>query len=217
MTESMKVFKAGEQSADDPLEFVMSTNSVDRMGDVIDQSGWDLKSFTKNPVALWGHNSSYPIGVWENVRVEGTRTQKLIGRLKLAKSGTSRFIDELRSLIEQRILRAVSVGFMPKEYEPIRDADGRTTGYKFLKADLMECSLVSVPANQDALSLAKSLSISDDTLISAFAASGVSMADFTDFRPNIKEVEPFRLRGKSAERAKTALALATRSLKGLPK
>lgn len=165
------IFKTGQQSENDPFEFVMSDETVDRVGDVIVASGWDLRDFRKNPVALFGHDSGKPpIGVWENVRVEGKR---LIGKLKLASAGTSPFIDTLRSLLEQRILRAVSVGFMPTKAEPI-NPDRPYGPQRFLKTALFECSLVSIPANPNALSLAKGLSEDDRAIL--FAEPGTRQA-----------------------------------------
>jgi len=100
----------------DGMDFVLSDATLDRYGDIVDPAGWDLKSFKKNPIALFGHNSGFPIGNWSNVRVEG---KKLIGTLVLAAKGTSDRIDELISLVEQGVLRAVSVGFRPLASEPI--------------------------------------------------------------------------------------------------
>lgn len=142
------VFKAGHQKTDgSPFDFVLSDESVDRMGDVIRAGGWDLSSFKSNPIALFGHSHENIIGVWENVRVEG---KKLLGTLKLAKPGTSTFIDTIRSLIEQHIIKAVSVGFQPVEASPRKGG-----GYDFVKASLHEVSVVAVPANPNALALAK--------------------------------------------------------------
>ena len=156
------VYKAGEQSSENPYEFVMSTPDVDRMGDIVEQD-WNLKHFRKNPIALFAHNNEMPIGVWKKVKVvEDT----LIGTLELAAEGTSSLIDRLRKLIEQRILRAVSVGFYPKEAEPL-DPDKPWNGYRLWKNELMECSLVSVPANPYAVSLAKGLD--NDTQRLAFS------------------------------------------------
>ena len=162
----------GAQSADDPFEFVMSDESVDRVGDVIRANGWDLTDFNKNPVALWGHDHQKPIGTWENVRVVGKR---LVGRLKLARAGTSAEIDTIRSLIEQRILKAVSVGFQPIEAKPMEK------GYEFIKSKLHECSLVSIPANANALAIAKSFGadpakvfVGDD--ISSLSRAGSTVA-----------------------------------------
>ncbi len=141
------VVKTGEQSADDPFKFIMSAEKEDRMGDVIRQKGWDLTQFKRNPVALFGHDHGFPIGSWKNVRVEN---KKLVGDLHFAAAGTSARIDEIRSLVEQRVLKAVSVGFRIKEYEPI-DKSEPFGGWDIKSAELLETSVVSVPAMQDAL------------------------------------------------------------------
>lgn len=151
-------------AARDGLDFVLSDETVDRYGDIIEAAGWDLRNFKKNPIALFGHSSGFPIGTWSNVRVEGKR---LVATLQLAAKGTSARIDELIALVEQGILRAVSVGFRPLESEPI-DAKDPWGGQRYTKSELLETSLVSVPANPSALALAKSLNISDETLVLAF-------------------------------------------------
>lgn len=153
------IFKAGYASANNPFEFVMSTESKDRMGDIIEQSGWNLREFKKNPIALFAHDHRLPIGTWENVRVEGKR---LLGVLKLAQEGTSQIVDDVRRLIEQGILKAVSVGFSAQEYEAI-DKDDPWGPIRFKKTTLLETSVVSVPANAEALALAKSLPVSNET------------------------------------------------------
>ena len=145
-------------------EFVLSDATVDRMGDIIDPKGWDLKWFKKNPIALFGHDSRFPIGKWADVRVEGG---KLLGKLVFAEEGTSDRIDELIKLVKQGILRAVSVGFKPIKSVPI-DADRPYDGYRYLEQELLETSLVSVPANPAAIALAKSLKLSDETISLAF-------------------------------------------------
>ncbi|RVI19018.1 phage major capsid protein, partial [Sinorhizobium meliloti] len=109
------VYRAAKQSETDPLEYVLSDETVDRYGDVIAADGWDLGEFKRNPIALFNHNQSAIVGAWENVRVEKGR---LIGRLRLAVEGTSRLVDEVRRLRDQGILRAVSVGFYPLESAP---------------------------------------------------------------------------------------------------
>lgn len=145
----------------DDLTFVLSDATVDRYGDVIEAEGWDLRWFKRNPIALFGHSGDFPIGTWEDVRVEGG---KLIGKLKLAAEGTSPRIDELRRLVQQKVLKAVSVGFKPVESEPM----GQRGGVRYLKQELLETSLVSVPANPAALAVARSLHVSSETIRMAF-------------------------------------------------
>ncbi|WP_146346760.1 HK97 family phage prohead protease [Phaeobacter marinintestinus] len=144
-------YKSGSQSSDDPYRFIMSTETEDRMKDRVVAAGWQLKEFRANPIALYQHNAYEPIGVWQDVKVDREKKQ-LVGTLVLAKKGTSPIVDQARSLLEQKILRSVSVGFSVDKAEPIVDDKGTPTGgYKFMRTNLMECSVVSIPANSEAL------------------------------------------------------------------
>jgi HK97 family phage prohead protease/HK97 family phage major capsid protein len=152
------------------MEFILSDESVDRIGDSISSDGWSIEAFKRNPIALWQHRPDLPIGTWEHVRVQD---KALRGRLKLAPKGASARIDEIRSLIEAGILRAVSVGFRDLESEPLdKNNKGPWGPKRFLKQELIECSLVSIPANANALAVAKSLKISPQTLDLVFAKHG---------------------------------------------
>lgn len=162
----MKKMRKAAPGRAEGLTFVLSDETVDRMGDVIEAKGWVLTNFKRNPIALFGHSSDFPIGTWENIRVEGKR---LLADLKLASRGTSARIDELIALVEQGVLRAVSVGFQPIERKPLsEESDSMFGPFRYLRQELLETSLVSVPANPSALQVARSLDISDDTLDLAF-------------------------------------------------
>jgi HK97 family phage prohead protease len=150
------------------LEFILSDETPDRMGDIISSTGWDVTAFKRNPIALWNHSANHPIGKWKNVRVDGGA---LRGHLELAPKGVSARIDEIRALIEAGILQAVSVGFRPLESKPLNEKDP-WGGSHFLRQELIETSLVSVPANPNALAVAKALNISSETQALVFAKHG---------------------------------------------
>lgn len=151
------------------MEFVLSDESVDRMGDIIMSDGWDVQAFSRNPIALFNHNSSFPIGRWKNLRTEN---KMLRAHLELAPEGTSARIDEIRKLVDAGILRAASVGFRPVEVRPRIGDKGLSIGDIFIKSELIETSLVSIPANSNALAVAKSLNISPATIDLVFAGQG---------------------------------------------
>lgn len=155
------------QDSKNPWRFILSNESVDRMGDVIEASGWRLSAFKKNPIALWAHDHRSPIGVWEDIAVQDG---VLAATLKMAAHGTSPFINTIRSLIEQRILRAVSVGFRALKAEPLEGS--KVGGIRFTEQELLEASVVSVPANSEALAIAKSFSVQPSDLARLFVASG---------------------------------------------
>ncbi len=114
---------------------------------------------SRNPIALWQHDKNFPIGFWGDLRVEDAA---LRGKLRLAPKGASVRIDEIRSLVEAGVLRAVSVGFRSLEEE--RRPGSKSGGKIYLKSELMEASLVSIPANPNALAIARQMKVSGDTL-----------------------------------------------------
>lgn len=196
------------------LEFVLSDATIDRYGDSIDPKGWDLKAFKQNPIALFGHSNDFPIGNWSDLRIQGG---KLIGKLNLAARGTSARIDELISLVEQGVLRAVSVGFIPKKSEPI-DPDKPYAGQKYISQELIETSLVSVPANPAALQIAKSLHVSDETMSLAFGEyAGMRQRGMPNHgehaaKPLLKKVAPMSSLAKRIEDASNELTAARDTL-----
>jgi HK97 family phage prohead protease/HK97 family phage major capsid protein len=153
---------AGKQAGS--MTYVLSDATEDRLGDVIEPKGWRLDSFRSNPIALFNHNANAPIGTWQNIRIDGDR---LLADLVPAPPGTTQLADDVRRLIEADILRATSVGFRAVESEPL-DPKKPFGGTRFTVQDLLETSVVSVPANPAALQVAKSLHISDDTMTLAF-------------------------------------------------
>jgi hypothetical protein len=126
------------------------------MGDVIDPKGWQLDNFKLQSDGVI--QSQFLVSNRDMGRCEGSG-RRFVGKLKLAARGTSDRIDEIISLVEQGILRAVSVGFSPIERKPLDDG-----GIRFTKQELLETSLVSIPANPAAVQLAKSLHVSDATM-----------------------------------------------------
>jgi len=148
------------------FSFQASSEKVDSYGDIVVQKGIDLTRFQENPIILYQHDANEPIGKAVNVRMG---EKGIIADVQLAPKGVSPKIDTIRGLIEAGILKAVSIGFSPKEYEPIRDKDNQVTGWKFVKSLLHEISVVSIPANDEALAIARSFKLPDTELKDVFS------------------------------------------------
>ena len=141
---------------DRTAHFIASTNSVDRYGDVIEQT-WELGDFWRNPVFLWCHQSwDPPIGWVRSFEVNQAKTATT-ARVEFYPEGTDEFADKLFRLTRIGGIKAVSVGFLPLEIEDRLDDDKHWLGYHFMRSKLVELSLCTVPANPDALALAKSI------------------------------------------------------------
>src|SRR5262249_1044240 len=98
---------------------------------------------------------------------------KLMATLRMAEHGTSTWIDTLTSLLKQRILRACSVGFRALKMEPL---EGSKWGIRFIEQELLEISLVTVPANAAAIATARSFGLPAQDMARLFADSGRSPA-----------------------------------------
>jgi HK97 family phage prohead protease len=166
-----RIIKQAEIGAVDDsrsARFVASSNRIDRYGDIIEQE-WDLADFWRNPVFLWSHNSwGMPIG-WVREFEPSTDRSETVARVEFAPEGHDEFVDKLVRAVNLRLIRAVSVGFVPIEMEDRLDDKGRWDGYRFMRNQLIELSLCTVPANPDALGLARSIDGSPKFLRRVFA------------------------------------------------
>jgi HK97 family phage prohead protease len=143
--------------------FVFSDGSIDRYGDTIDARGWMLDKFMANPVALFGHDSSSVenvIGKARNVRIEGTR---LIGDIEFIEASVNPNAESVYQMVKGGYLNAVSVGFSPVEWSLSKDKS-RPQGVDFKKQELLEISIVPIPANPSALVQARAAGIDVDRL-----------------------------------------------------
>jgi HK97 family phage prohead protease len=171
------IYKQARRANDESHTFILSDETRDRYGDIVMASGWQLAAFRKNPVALYAHDSAaLPIGRWRDVQVDG---KKLVGTLELAETGTpaaTPTVEAIRSLLDQKILKSVSVGFLPLEAEPL-DKENPWDGLRVTKAELVECSLVPVPANPSATML-RALSALPRETQAKLAATGAAPLDY---------------------------------------
>jgi len=131
--ETISKIKAGSTGT---FSFVISTSDEDRQGDSLDQSKWKLDNYKANPVVLWAHDYYQPpIGVCTSISV---KDGQLVAEGKFASAELSPFAAQIQGLYEAGFIKATSVGYIQHE-------DG--------ELELLEFSLVPVPANPYALSM----------------------------------------------------------------
>lgn len=146
---------------DRTFRFTISTGSVDRDKDTLAVKGWELGNFRKNPVVLFAHDSRRPpIGRAAKIFVEGN-SLKADAEFMDSDTDISGFADTIFRMVKGGFLKTTSVGFLPIEFEFVssKDDEDRVGGIDFLKQELLEFSIVPVPANPDALIQARSKGI----------------------------------------------------------
>jgi hypothetical protein len=138
------------------IKSVVSTEGVDSDGDVVVQKGLDWSRFRKNPVVLFQHDPFMPIGksLWQTV--DGGR---VVAKTMFAASGLG---EEIFDLYKQGILKGWSIGMAydtvkrrrvtPEDVRKNAKLEGAQCVIE--SAQILEYSAASIPANEDALSLA---------------------------------------------------------------
>jgi HK97 family phage prohead protease len=152
-------FVAGAVIADPSLgerqiRVVASDPTIDRVKDIMVPKGCVLDGYVKNNIFLADHDPTKPIGN-AAVTVTADRVEALI---TFAPKDISPLADERCALYKAGVLTAVSIGFEPLEWEPIKAG-----GVRYTKWALLELSSVAVPANPNAVTIERSIAAASAT------------------------------------------------------
>lgn len=128
------------------FEAVITTSTIDRGGESIDTAGIDTTNYMNNPVVLYGHDyEGLPIG--KAVKLSQFKN-KIKAQFQLAVEEYP-FAATVAALIKGGYLNATSIGGIVKQW---------SEDYKTIKEmEMVEFSVVPVPANQEALMTSRSL------------------------------------------------------------
>ena len=171
--------------------FKITEESHDREQDVVFAKGLDITNFLKNPVVLWGHDSHEPpIGKCVNIdRVEDgwVATVEFVP----ADNPYNGYKAEgVRQMIKDGFLHAVSIGFIPKEWD-FNDEGG----FDITESELTEFSVVSVPCNPNALVTERSLNTTEPLIpedVNVHDDEEIEEEDQEQAEENEKEAEKAR-------------------------
>lgn len=145
------------ENDDRVLRFIGSTEAVDRDDEVIKASGWKLKQYKTNPVVLINHQyHELPVAKTKKVWVD-KENKALMFDIEFPEGSVSSQGDTLYKLYKGGFMNATSVGFRPNP-EKMKFAEKKgEPRVTFNEQELLEISLVSVPANPEALLTSKSI------------------------------------------------------------
>lgn len=121
---------------------IATTPSPDRMGDILEPLGAE---YAAEIPALWQHNHHEPVGHVQLGKATPKGIPFTIRMVKTDEPGVLKDrLDEAWQSVKLKLVKAVSVGFRALEYALMEGG-----GIRFLKFEILELSLVTVPANAD--------------------------------------------------------------------
>jgi HK97 family phage prohead protease len=121
--------------------------NVDSYGTVVDKGAFanTLRGRVSKIKLLWQHDDTQPIGIFTDLS-EDNIGLRFTGQLNLdVQKG-----KEAYALLKQGAMDGMSIGFWPIQYS-IDNSDPQTPIIHFTEVKLIEISLVTFPANEDAV------------------------------------------------------------------
>jgi HK97 family phage prohead protease len=122
---------------------VATTPTPDRVGDIVEPLGVKFK----NPLPLlWQHRSDQPVGTvkFDKPTKDGITFTAQLPQIADAGPLKDR-VDTAWGEVKAGLVRGVSIGFRDMEYSRIENG-----GLRFIETEVLELSLVTIPANADA-------------------------------------------------------------------
>ncbi len=197
-----KTLNATVQMKGEGIIAKLTTDSVDRDGEVLIPQGMVSKDFEKNPVLFYNHEYDQPIGKVTNIK----RTKDAVmGTLTFAQR-PAEYVGEffpsfIEALVRQGIVKGVSVGFVPEPSgaRSATKADKMRFGDRikrvFNRWKLLEVSIAPLPANQDALVQAVDKGLVTPVQVKSFLGVDIKPKKVVP-KVKIKRRHKIRLRGE---------------------
>lgn len=148
------------------MTFVASDGTRDSAGTVLNMEGWDLNRFNSNGVIGYQHKV---YGGWDDtdnpdniigkgrayVETDDQGVKRLMVDVEFEPEGMNELADKVYKKLEFGTLKAVSVGFRPIGKGSFGQGEegvgGSRETYYFKGQELLEVSVVNIPANPNAL------------------------------------------------------------------
>jgi len=140
---TLKLAPAADMKVDRVIRGTASTPSTDRMGDIVEPMGLEFK----NPLPLiWQHRHEHPVGlVTLDPPTEKGVTFSAVFAAAEPGSPLAVDIDKAYQAVKLGLVRGVSIGFRALELNFMDDG-----GIRYVRSEVVELSLVTIPANADA-------------------------------------------------------------------
>jgi HK97 family phage prohead protease len=120
-----------------------TTPETDRVGDIVDPLG---ASYAKEIPLLWQHQHDKPVGMATFGRATKSGIPFTASLPVIAEAGALKdLVDMAWQSVKAKLVRGVSIGFRALEYSFMDEG-----GIRFVKTEIYELSLVTIPANASA-------------------------------------------------------------------
>jgi len=147
-----------EKAAGVKVEATITTETIDRDGEVLISQGMNSAEYELNPIVFYNHDYHEPIGKITELRRGKGKIEATIEFAQRPENYEGSYFPQfVESLVTQGIVKGISVGFVPleggvrKASKQDREEYGDQVRQVYSKWKLYEVSVAPLPANATAL------------------------------------------------------------------
>jgi HK97 family phage prohead protease len=136
------------ESAPNRSKLIAATNKRARDGHILATENLDYENFMRTGAVLFDHDSKIPVAVPVSAELKPNGDLEI--EIEWAPDDISEDVRKVKGLVKNGILRAGSVGFDVLDSEPL-DPKRPRDGSRITRSELLELSIVAVPADPGAV------------------------------------------------------------------
>ena len=145
----MVVTEARQAEDGSAHRMVIAANELSRNGDELNLRGISFKNYRKNPVVLWAHDAYEGIPIAKTVKIGHDEQGRIVADFEF--NSDDEFAARVENAWNGGFIRAASIRYMPTKVVEVRNEDGSVDRLRVEGSDLLEWSLVPVPADPDSV------------------------------------------------------------------
>ena len=145
----MVVTEARQAEDGSAHRMVIAANELSRNGDELNLRGVSFKSYRKNPVVLWAHNTYSGIPIAKTLKIGHDDQGRIVADFEF--NSDDEFAARVENAWNGGFIRGASIQYMPTKVVEVRNEDGSVERLRVEESELLEWSLVPIPADPDSV------------------------------------------------------------------
>ena len=128
---------------------VIAANELSRNGDDLNLRGISFKDYRKNPVVLWAHSIYSGIPIAKTLKIGHDDQGRIVADFEF--NSDDEFASRVENAWNGGFIRAASIHYIPTKVVEVRNEAGSVERLRVEESELLEWSLVPVPADPDSV------------------------------------------------------------------
>ena len=145
----MVVTEARQAEDGSAHRMVIAANELSRNGDELNLRGISFKNYRKNPVVLWAHDSYQGIPIAKTLKIDHDDKGRIEADFEF--NSEDEFAARVENAWNGGFIRGASIRYMPTKVVEVRNEAGEVERVRIEESDLLEWSLVPIPADPDSV------------------------------------------------------------------